>query len=296
VINKIKSFKKEILEPNLIVLKKDKTALICSIMFIIFILTALFAPLIAPHGPREILISKDGKILSYLRPSFDFLLGTTPLGQDILSQLIYGSRPALVVGICAGLMVATIGTLVGLFSGFYGGRLDNILMWITDIFFGIPFLPLIILLAAYFGASTWNIIIAVGFLLWRDAARPIRSQVLELREREFVQVAEVAGASPFRMIFVHIAPNIFPLSTLYASLSMGWAILTEASVSFLGLGSSTTVSWGYMLHEAFQSQAMGREAFYWFIPPGICILLLVFSSFAIGRSYEEILIPTLRGE
>lgn len=294
-VNKIKSSKR-ILETSLNVLKKDKISLIGGVIFVLFTLIALFAPLIAPYGPFEFLTSKDGRILSNLRPSPDFPLGTTPLGQDIFSQLIYGTRTAIIVGVGAGLLVAIIGTLVGLFSGFYGGIVDNVLMWITDIFFGIPFLPLIILLAAYFGASKWNIIITVGFLLWRDAARPIRSQVLELREREFVQVAEVAGASPFRIIIIHIAPNIFPLSALYASISMGWAILTEASVSFLGLGSATTISWGYMLHEAFQSQALPKGAFYWFIPPGICILLLVFSVFATGRGYEEALIPTLRGE
>jgi len=296
MINKIKSLTKRFLVPNLIVLKKNKMTLFCSIIFIIFILMALFAPLIAPHGPREILTSKDGRILSYLRPSFDFPLGTTPLGQDIFSQLIYGSRSALIVGVGAALLVVIIGTLVGLFSGFYGGRVDFVLMWITDIFFGIPVLPLIILLTSCFGGSMRNIIIAIGTLLWRDAARPIRSQVLELREEKFIQVAKVAGASPFRIIFIHIAPNILPLSVLYSSLSMGWAILTEASVSFLGLGSSTGMSWGYMLYEAFQSQAMAKGLFYWFIPPGICISLIIFSSFNIGRGYEEILIPKLKGE
>ena len=111
------------------------------------------------------------------------------MSNDIFSQLIYGSRIALIVGGCAGLIASTIGTLIGLFSGYYGGRVDNILMWITDIFFGIPLLPLIILLAAYLGPSMWNVLFAVSALLWKDAARPIRSQVLELRSREFVQVA-----------------------------------------------------------------------------------------------------------
>jgi len=275
---------------------KDPLALLGIGIFLFFILIAILAPVIIPHKPLEILETEDRKILSDLPPSSFAWLGTTPLGQDIFAQLIIGSQNALLVGTSAGLLVAAIGTLIGVFSGFYGGRIDNLLMWITDITFGIPFLPLVILMAAYFGSSTLNIILAVGFLLWRDAARPIRSQVLELREREFVQVAEVAGASSLRIIFVHIVPNIFPLTALYASLSMGWAILTEASVSFLGLSSSTTVSWGYMLHEAFQSQAMPKEQFWWFIPPGVCIFLLVFASFVIGRGFEETLIPTLTQE
>jgi len=290
---KIESSIMRVLRP-LAILKDDKVALISAIIFIFFSLVAVVAPAIAPYGPKEIVTSSDDMVLSNQRPSPRFLLGTTPMGNDIFSQLIYGSRTALIVGACAGLLASTIGTLVGLFSGFYGGRADNILMWITDIFFGIPLLPSIILLAAYLGPSTWNVLFAVSALLWKDAARPIRSQVLELRSREFVQVAEVAGASTPRIVAIHIAPNILPLSTLYASLSMGWAILTEASVSFLGLGSSTTVSWGYMLHEAFFSQAIARGQFHWFIPPGVCIVLLVFSSFSIGRGYEQSLIPTLR--
>jgi len=274
-------------------LRKDPLALLGVCIFLFFVLISIMAPVLAPHEPLQILTTEDNRILSNLPPSPSAWLGTTPLGQDILAQLITGSRSALLVGVSAGLIVASIGTLVGLFSGFYGGKVDSLLMWITDITFGIPFLPLIILMAAIFGSSTFNIVLAVGLLLWRDAARPIRSQVLELREREFVQVAEVAGASSHRMIFLHIAPNILPLTALYASLSMGWAILTEASVSFLGLNSSTTVSWGYMLHEAFQSQALSKGQFWWFIPPGICILMLVFAAFAIGRGFEEALIPSL---
>ena len=276
--------------------RRDSIAFTGAIIFLFFSLVAIFAPFIAPYEPFHMVMSSQGIILGNKSPSGRFLLGTTPMGQDIYSQLVYGSRSALLVGVSAGVLVATIGTLVGLFSGFFGGRVDSALMWLTDVFFGIPLLPLIILLAAYFGASRMNIVIAVGCLLWRDAARPIRSQVLELREREFVEVAQMAGASSLRLIFIHIAPNVLPLSVLYASLSMGWAILTEASVSFLGLGSTETVSWGYMLHEAFQSQAMALGKFPWIVPPGICILLLVFSAFAIGRGYEEKLVPTLQEE
>jgi len=276
------------------ILQTDVVSVTGFCILVLFLIIALLAPVIAPHEPFQILRNPEGRIITLRPPSAQHLLGTTPLGQDIFSQLIYGTRTALMVGISAGFLVSVIGTLVGLASGFYGGRVDNALMWITDVTFGIPFLPIIILLAAYFGASMLNIILAVGLLLWRGAARAIRSQVLELRERELVQVAQVAGASPLRIMFIHIAPNIFPFSALYASLSMGWAILTEASISFLGLGSDTSVSWGYMLHEAFQSQAMPRGLMWWFIPPGICILLLVFSAFAVGRGFEEVMIPSLR--
>ena len=136
--------------------------------------------------------------------------------------------------------------------------------------------------------------LAVALLLWPNAARVIRSQVLTLSQRQFVEAARVTGASPWRIIFVHIAPNIVPLSLVYGAIAIGWAILTEASVSFLGFGDPDSVSWGHMLQDAFLSQALSRGAFYWFIPPGIAIVLIVVAGFFIGRGYEEMLFPRLR--
>ena len=278
---------------NLEVFQRDRLALLGLIIFIFFFLVAIFAPLIAPHDPLFV-IQKDGMWLANEKPSDLYKLGTTNLGRDIYSQLIYGSRPALVVGFSAAIAVSLVGTVVGLIAGYYGGWVDAVLMRLADIAFGIPFLPLIIILAAFSKASMWNVVFAMALLLWRDSGRVIRSQVLVIKEQAFVNAARVSGASNLRIIFVHIAPSILPLTFLYGSLAIGWAILTEASVNFLGFGDPNVVSWGFMLQDAFLSQALSRGAFYWFVPPGICIMLTVMAGFFIGRGYEEVLFPRLR--
>ena len=136
--------------------------------------------------------------------------------------------------------------------------------------------------------------IAVALLLWPNTARVIRTQVLTVRERAYVEAARVTGASTWRILFVHVAPNILPLSFLYGSVAIGWAILTEAAVSFLGFGDPTRMSWGFMLQDAFVSQALSRGAWHWFLPPGICIMLVVVAGFFISRGAEEVLFPKLR--
>lgn len=274
-------------------LKQDKFCMAGAIIYLVLIILAIFAPVIAPYNPHEML-KENGKLLFNLPPSKEHLLGTTNMGRDIFSQLIYGIQPALVVGFTAAFFVVVIGTLIGLIAGYFQGKVDGFLMRITDIAFGIPFEPFVIVLVAFLGASVWNIVLAMALLLWRDTARVIRSQVLTVRERNFVEAAKVSGASHFRIMFVQIAPNILPLSLLYGSLAIGWAILTEAAVSFLGFGDPTIISWGYMLHDAYVSQALSREAFYWFVPPGIFIMLAVMAGFYIGRGTEEILYPKLK--
>jgi peptide/nickel transport system permease protein len=167
-------------------------------------------------------------------------------------------------------------------------------MRLADIAFGIPFLPFVIVLAAFLEPSVWNVVLAMALVLWRDTARVIRSQVLTLRSRAFVEAARVTGSSHLRILFIHIAPNILPLSVLYGSIAVGWAILTEASVSFIGFGDPETTSWGFMLQDAYASQALSRGAFNWFLPPGIAIVLVVVAGFFIGRGYEDILFPKLK--
>ena len=147
---------------------------------------------------------------------------------------------------------------------------------------------------AHVTAPGANIVLAVALLLWPNSARVIRSQVLTLRERAYVEAARVTGASASRILFVHIAPNILPLSFVYAAIAIGWAIITEASVSFLGFGDPDNVSWGMMLQDAFASQALSRGQYAWFVPPGVCIILVVVAGFFISRGYEEVFMPRLR--
>ncbi len=281
------------LKTNFEVFQRDWMALVGLILLVFFILVAVLAPVIAPYGPLEV-IQEDGFWLSNESPSAEYFLGTTNLGRDIFSQLVYGSRTALLVGLSAAVAVAVIGTVVGLVAGYYGGWVDTILMRLADVAFGIPFLPFIIVLAAFLEPSIWNVVLAMAALLWRDTARVVRSQVLVIREQAFVSAAKISGAGHLRIIFMYIAPSILPLSFLYGSLAIGWAILTEASVSFLGFGDPDVVSWGFMLQDAFLSQALSRGAYHWIIPPGLCIMLTVMAGFFIGRGYEEVIFPRLR--
>lgn len=274
-------------------LLRDRFVLTGVVIYAFFFVVALFAPIIAPYEPTEVVQSDNGWVMN-APPGRGHWLGTTNLGRDIFSQLVYGSRTALLVGFTAAALVAIVGTIIGLVAGYFGGRVDAFLMRLADVAFGIPFLPFVIVLVAFLGPSVWNVVIAMALLLWKDTARVVRAQVLTLRERAFVEAARVTGASDWRIIFLYIAPNVLPISFLYGSLAVGWAILTEASISFLGFGDPRVVSWGFMLQDAYLSQAMSRGAYYWIVPPGVCIMLTVMAGFFIGRGAEEHLFPRLR--
>ncbi len=299
---------RQLWETNLEVFQRDKMALFGLCIFAVFAIVAVFAPQIAPNDPLTPLKNNEGDWIKDAMPYWlaepgedeeegytnNFLLGTTNIGRDIYSQLIHGSRSALLVGFSAAAAVAVIGTVVGLLAGYYGGLVDAILMRAADVAFGIPFIPFIIVVSAFLDPSIWNVVVAMAALLWRDTGRVIRSQVLVIKEQAFVSAARVSGASDLRIIFVYIAPSILPLTFLYGSFAIAWAILTEASVSFLGFSDPETISWGFMLQDAFNSLALSREAFYWIVPPGLCIMLTVMAGFFIGRGYEEVLFPRLR--
>ena len=274
--------------------KGDPFAVAGLAIYAVFVLTALFADVVATYDPTEILYTAEFDLASDLPPGEEgHVLGTTSLGRDIFSQIVFGARSALLVGFTAAVMVALIGTVVGLLSGYFGGWIDAVLMRLADIAFGIPFLPFVIVIAAFREPSIWNTVVAMALVLWRDTARVIRSQVLSLRGRGYVEAARVTGSSDLSIIARHIAPNVLPLSFLYGSIAIGWAILTEASIAFLGFGDPDSISWGYMLQDAFASQALARQAYYWFVPPGLAIILVVSAGFFISRGYENLLFPKL---
>lgn len=280
--------------PRLRLPTHDPLAMIGLTIYAIFIVIAIFAPVLATHDPNEILFTPDYTLAADLRPGQDgFIMGTTTMGRDLFSQLVWGSRSALVIGLTAAFMVALIGSIVGVVAGYFGGWVDTVLMRLADIAFGIPFLPFVIVLAAFLEPSIWNVVIAMALVLWRDTGRVIRSQTLTLRTRVYVEAARVSGSSDLKIILRHIVPNILPLSFLYGSIAIGWAILTEASISFLGFGDPKSISWGFMLQDAFASQALSKGAYYWFLPPGILIILIVSAGFFITRGYEQILFPKL---
>lgn len=273
---------------------RDPLTIAGVLIYLVLILVAIFADRLSTHDPTEILFQANGRVAANRPMSLAFLLGTTNLGRDIYSQLVHGTRSALLVGLSAATCVVILGTLIGLVAGYFGKWLDTILMRLADIALAIPFLPFVIVLSAFLRPSIWNVVIAVTLLLWPNTARVIRAQVLSLRERAYVEAARATGASDLRILFEHVAPNILPLSFLYGSIAIGWAILTEAAASFVGFSDPARVSWGFMLQDAFVSQALSRGAWNWFLPPGFCIMLVVVAGFLLSRGAEQILFPKLR--
>ena len=270
-------------------LKQEPMGLVGIVIMSSIILVAIFAPEIAPYDPTQ---TNYGNSLQ--PPGPEHYLGTDSAGRDIFSQLVYGARPALQIGLLSAFSVAFIGMNVGLVAGYYGGYVDDILMRMVDFAYGIPFTPFIIVLVALWEPSKWTIVVAITLLLWRQTARVVRSHVLNLKEKPFVKSARTIGASDRRIIYKHIAPNVLPLVFLYGSFAIAWAILTEAAISYLGFGDPTAVTWGQMLQSAQQSQALARDAWWWFTMPGMAIMLTVISAFLIGRGYEEQLNPELQ--
>lgn len=270
-------------------LKREPMGLAGVLILGFIILVAIFAPWIAPYDP-----SATDYYAQFQSPSLDHPMGTDNAGRDIFSQLVFGARAAVQVGLTSSLVVAFVGMNIGLLAGYYGGYIDDALMRLVDFAYGIPFTPFVIVLVTLWGASMWTVVIGIALLLWRQTARVVRSQVLSLKEKPFIKSARAAGASDRRIIYRHVAPNIMPLVFLYGSFAIGWAILTEASLSFLGFGDPNAVTWGQMLQAAYLSQALARDAWWWFTAPGIAIMLTVTSAFLIGRGYEEQLNPELR--
>ncbi len=252
----------------------------------LYIIFAVFGPYIVPYDPMQINYGPDGTSLRLESPSSDHWLGTTNLGRDVLSQTIYGARVSIIVGFTSATISVIIGTNIGLISAYVGGRVDDVLMRLTDIAYGIPLLPFAIVIVVMLGSSLINIILAIILLQWRATARVIRSQVLSHKERPYVESAEAIGAGRLRIMYIHIFPNVLPLAYLYVAFSVGWAIITEASIAFLGLGDPTSVSWGNMIFTAYGAEVL-RTAWWWVFPPGISIMLLVMSVFFIGRALER---------
>ncbi len=271
----------------------DKVGLGAGILLLFFLFLAVAGPALAPYPPNESNYLPDGSLARLLPPSEKYFFGTTNMGQDVFSQTIVGARLAIIIGLISAVFIVFIGTNIGLLSGYFGKYVDDFLMRLTDVAYGVPFIPFAIVLVTILGVGTTNIILAITLLMWRTSARVIRSQVLSLKERPFVSAAKVAGAGHFRLLYIHIAPNVFPLALLYMAFGVAWGILAEASLGFLGLGDPESVSWGQMLYFAFRAGAI-RTAWWWVVPPGLSIILVVASCYLVGRTFEVLTNPKLR--
>lgn len=291
--NRLIGFYHTFLKDSIRIFAGDRLAVAGLIVIFGFVLVAIFAPWIAPYDEFAKNLLPDGKLARLQPPSARFLFGTTDLGRDIFSQIVMGSRIALMVGLVASTIITVIGTIVGLISGYYGGWVDNFLMRLVDILYSIPFIPFVIVTVSLVKPTIWNIMFAVTLLAWRSVARIIRAQVLSIVQRPYIKAARVAGASDTRIMFVHIAPNVLPLAFLEMAFMIGWAIITEASVSFIGFGDPSLISWGQTLNDCFLSGAI-RVAWWWIIPPGMAIVIVVSSVFLITRGLEDVNNPRLR--
>lgn len=260
-----------------------KFAFVC---LLCILLLGIFGPALAPYEYNVQQRNADGELQRYTAPSSEHLLGTNDRGEDVLSRLLFGARATVITGLLAGTLMLTIGLLVGMVAGYVGGRTEGLLMRFVDLMYGIPFIPFAIVLITFFGAGFYTTIAIIGLVLWRFIARVIRSQVLQIKQREYIMAARASGGSTPWIIRKHILPNIANMAALFFAMGVGLAILEQAGLSFIGVTDPFIPTWGIMLRNAHLS---GRvvEAWWWSFPPGIMISLTVLSLYLLGRGYEQ---------
>jgi peptide/nickel transport system permease protein len=253
----------------------------------LFVFVAIFGSLLAPDDPN----ASSTNVLAGPSPSHP--LGTTEVGSDVLSQLLVGARVSIVVGVSAAIISAVLGAAVGLIGGYFGGLTDKIFDAFENWFLVIPQLPLMVVLARLLNPSLSVLILVIGLTSWAGTGRVVRSQVLTLKERAFVERARALGASDWHIIRRHILPNALPLIFANTVLIVAVAILAEAGLSFLGLGDPTHISWGTMLENGFDAGAPSAGAWWYIVPPGLCITVLVFAIGLLGYVFEQHVNPRL---
>lgn len=269
--------------------KRNRLALVGLGIIVLLYLVALLAPLIAPYDPIE---QTDIARTGYLSPRGEYLLGTDRFGRDVLSRIIYGSRISLSIGFIATAISVTIGTLFGATAGYFGGKLDTLIMRFTDVVLAFPRLVLLIMIVALFGPSITMIILVLGLTQWPATTRIVRGDVLSLREREFIHAAHALGMSRGRIMLRHLIPNVLAPVIVTATLGIGNTIVMEAGLSFLGLGvQAPTPTWGSMVAEG-RDNLLGA----WWVAtfPGLTIVLVVLAFNLVGDGLRDALDPRLR--
>lgn len=254
-----------------------------------FIIICVGAKYLAPHDPREVGIGP-----SYQSPNAEFLFGTDDMGRDVLSRFMYGGRTTLLIGVTSGVMATLVATVIGIPAGYYKGRVGRWITTIIDMSLVFPPFILIVIIAAYAGNDVWTIILILSALSWPIPARTIKAKTISVRENEFVESAEAIGASNFNIMKDEILPNVLPIIFANAILQMVYTIIMEAGIGFLGLGDTSSISWGTMLYFAQNQAALSIGAWWWMIFPGVGIVLTAFSFILIGNGLDEILNPRLQ--
>lgn len=237
------------------------------VIILFFGMAALFADQLAPYDPTERVAAP------YVGPCAEHPLGTNDIGQDILSEMIWGTRVSLSIGIAAALISTAVGAALGLLAGYLRGWVDQVLTALIDIMMSLPGLPLTLVLVAFFGGSMGNMIFVICLTAWVGTARVVRARVIQLREEPFIKIEEAMGAGACRIMAVHLLPNVSDILLTRFALAVGSAMMTESSLSFLGLGSYGEKSWGNVLHYAFYRGGLLRGFYWWYLPPILCISL-----------------------
>jgi len=265
-----------------------KVVIFGTVVILLFLLTAAFAPLIAPYDPYA---QNLGKALE--SPSREHMLGTDPLGRDELSRIIYGTRISLAVGIISVGIAAIIGMALGLFAGYFGKITNTVIMRFIDAMMAIPPIMLALAIAAALGGGLWNVIISLGVALIPTQARLMRGQVLSVKQADYVTAGEVIGASDLRIMTLHIVPNCLPPLIVLITLNLGVAILSEASLSFLGVGiKPPAAAWGAMVNDGYRYLLSNPVLSF---APGFCVMLIVIAFNLVGDGLRDALDPRLRG-
>ena len=273
-------------------LLKNKMGLIGVVILVFFGVLAVIGPYIVPYNVKT--ISKDPSLYMNL-PSDKHWLGTDNFGIDIFSELLYGARTSIIVGMVSALIASFLGAIVGLYSGYVGGWKDEVVMRLNDIVLSIPWLVLMIVVAGLLGKiDLTGIILIIGLTGWSTTARMVRAQVLSIRERQYIERARAIGSSEMDIIRRHVFPNTFPLVFANTILTVAVSILSEATLSFLGMRPAGEVTWGTMLSFAQDSSAFQNGLHWWILAPGLCIVVVVLGFTLLGYALDEILNPKLR--
>ena len=266
--------------------RRDRAGMAGLIILAFFVLVAILAPILISPESLDVTKAEGDR---FDPPSLSYPLGTDENGRSILLLLAYGTRISLTVGLAATFMAMVIGTAVGIMAGHFRGPGSHALVGVTDWFLVIPFLPLAIVLATVLGPSTLNLIIVIGITSWAGTARLIRAQTLSIEGRPYIERSKALGAGNWHQMTRHVLPNVFPLVLANTTLTVAIVILSETTLSFLGLGDPLAPSWGAILDRAFSTGAVSQGAWWYVLPPGICVVLVVLSFTLVGRAMERIM-------
>ena len=268
--------------------RHDRTGMIGLGILAAFVIVAVLAPIVIPASALDVTKADGGR---FQPPSFAYPLGTDDSGRSVLLLIASGARISLTVGIAATIISMVIGTTVGIMAGHFRGPGSHALVGVTDWFLVIPFLPLAIVLATVLGPSLLNLIIVIGITSWAGTAKLIRAQTLSIEGRPYLERAKALGAGNWFQMSRHVLPNVIPLVLANTTLTVAIAILSETTLSFLGLGDPMAPSWGAILDDAFSTGAVSRGAWWFVLPPGLCVIAVVLAFTLVGRAMERIVDP-----